>query len=167
MLDYVFLSLLKVLCYLLSSYYSEVLTLAYFETQKYFLMNIYFRFRRMGKIEFRSLNYLSQIIRTFSAGSIDPGALCAASASTLLFVDHLKESSDVYWLDCNEDEPKLTGKKISIDLGHVSDICYVLNERKPLLLATQYGLSHAYNILTNKQEWGKSVGWYQLDNRLS
>ena len=157
MLIYLFLGPLKALCQSLSSYYSEDLILVYFETQKYFLMNIYFRGAR--KIEFRSLSDLNQIIHTFSAGSIDPGASCAASASTLLFVDHSKEPSDVYWLDCNEDEPKLTGKKISINLGHVWDMCFVPNERKSPLFVTQYGLSAvAYSTVTNKLEWNSLGG---------
>ena len=120
-------------------------------------MSIYFRQAR--KIEFRSLTDLSQITYNFSTGYIDPGALCAASTSTLLVVHQSMKPSDAYWLDCSEDEPKLTGKKITIDFqGKVWDICYVPNERNPLLLAIQYGLSHAYNTITNKLEWNNKVG---------
>ena len=120
-------------------------------------MNFYFR--ETGNIEFRSLTDLSQIMYNFSTGYIDPGALCAASTSTLLVVDQLKVPCDVYWLDCSEDEPKTTGKTNGIDfLGKVWDICYVPNKGKHLLLATQYGLSHAYNTITNKLEWNNKVG---------
>ena len=44
----------------------------------------------------------------------------------------------------------------------VWDICYVPNERKPLLFATQYRLLHGYDALTNKLEWKSEVGGNSL-----
>ena len=136
---------------------SDNLASVYFETQRYFTMSIYFRQAR--KIEFRSLTDLSQIIYNFSTGYTDPGALCAESTSTLLVVNQSNGPSDAYWLDCSEDEPTLTGKKITIDFpAKVWDISFLSNERKPLLLAIQYGRLHAYSALTNKLEWKSEVG---------
>ena len=71
---------------------------------------IYFRYEH--QIEFRSLSDLSQIIHSYSTDGLRPEALCAASPSTLLFVDRSKLLGEVHWLDCSGTEPKLTGKKL-------------------------------------------------------
>ena len=123
-------------------------------------MNIYFR--GACEIEFRSLDDLSQIIHSYSTGSIWPGALCALSASILLYIgypiaDGIFAEDKIHWLDCSETEPKLTGKKINVKISGVVDICYVPNETKPLLLVAQYGKIRAYNVLANKLEWESEV----------
>ena len=88
-------------------------------------------------------------------GSLWPESLCAASPSTLLFVDVSNKPWDVYWLDCSGTDPKLTGKKISTELNHINDICHIPDKNKPLLVATDCLSSslHAYNAVNNKLEW--------------
>ena len=94
------------------------------------------------------------MIHTYYTGSIEPDSLCAASASTLLILDQSKLSSgDIYWLDCSGAEPKLTGKKINIEFRHALDICYLQNEREPLLIASKGRSVVAYNALTNQLKW--------------
>ena len=106
-------------------------------------------------IEFRSLKNLSQIIHSFSTDSLKPTALCTVYPFTLLFVHCSKLSHDVYWLDCSGDEPKLTGKKINIVLNYLDDICYIPDEKKPLLVAADYLLSsvQAYDVITSERNW--------------
>ena len=113
-------------------------------------------------IEFRSRQNLSQIICSFSTGSLKPMALCTASLSTLLFADRSKSSHNVYWLDCSGNEPKFTGKYINIILNYVDDICYIQDEKKPLLVATDKLLSsmQAYHAVKNNLEWSTQVRGY-------
>ena len=110
-------------------------------------------FSQEHKIEFRSLRDLSQIIHSFSTGSLNSIAMCAASPSTLLFVDRSDLPNHVYWLDCTEDEPKLTGKKISTELDFIWDICYIRDEKKPLLVGGNGENVFAYDVVTNKLKW--------------
>ena len=104
----------------------------------------------------------SQVIDNYSTGSIAPGPLCVTSPSTLLFSgtkSTTNEHHDVYQIDCSRERLKITDTEIKIDFkGIVWDICFVRNERKTLLLSTQYGRTHAYNIHSGKQEWKSEVG---------
>ena len=107
------------------------------------------------KIEFRNIRNLSEIIETFATGSLEPEALCAASPSTLMFLDNLKQPHDVYWLDCSSAKPKLMEKKIraSSEFGSTFDICYIPDEVKPLLIAATMWSGNAYNTLNKELEW--------------
>ena len=94
------------------------------------------------------------MIYTYSTGSLKLDSLCAASASNLLFLDQSKLSSgDIYWLDCCEAKPKLTGKKINIEFRHALDICYLQDEREPLLIVSKGRSVVAYNALTHQLKW--------------
>ena len=98
--------------------------------------------------------YFTTYIYCRFTDSLEPDSLCAASASTLLFLDQSKAfSGDVYWLDCSEAEPKLTGKKINIEFRHAMDICYLQDEREPLLIASKGRSVVAYSALTSQQKW--------------
>ena len=115
------------------------------------------------KIEFRSLQDLSQVICIFSTGPYKPGALSTAFPSTLLFADRSKSSHNVCWLDCSGNEPKLDGKYINIILNYVDDICYIPDEKKPLLVATdQLSSVQAYNAVNNNLEWSTQVRGYSI-----
>ena len=116
------------------------------------------------KIEFRALKDLKQVICSFSTGPYKPGALSTTFPSTLLFSDRSKLSHNVYWLDCSGNEPKLDGKYINIILNYVDDICYIPDEKKPLLVATDKLLSsvQAYNAVNNNLEWSTQVRGYSI-----
>ena len=120
------------------------------------MLDLYFRGQL--RIEFRSLSDLSQITQTYLTGSLKPGVLCTASTSTLLFT-HWSNSCDLYFLDCSGVELKLTGKKISTGIYPVHDVCYVPDEKKPLLVAAGgwSTSSHAYNALSSELQWKNNV----------
>ena len=105
------------------------------------------------KLEFRSLSDLRHIVCSFSTGFLKPAALCAAFPSTLLYEDTSKFPSHVYWLDCSGTEPKLNGKKINTTLYCIFDICYIRDEKKPLLVYVNGDKVFAYNVVNNKLEW--------------
>ena len=116
-----------------------------------------------GKIEFRSLKDLRQVICGFSTGSYKPGALSTASPSTLLFADRSKLSPNVYWLDCSGNKPKFNRKYINVKSNYVDDICYIPDEKKPLLVATdQLSSVQAYNAVNNNLEWSTQVRGYSI-----
>ena len=119
------------------------------------IFNYYFRI--FCKIEFRDISDLSRIIYSYSTGSLKLEPLCAASPSTLLFVDKSKGPRDVYWLDCSEAEPKLTGKKISTDANFIYEICFTPDKMKPLVVAASLSSLYAYNAVNNKLEWNCKV----------
>ena len=106
------------------------------------IFNQYFRFDH--EIEFRSLSDLSQIVQSYSTGTLQPTDICAAFPSTLLFVHKSKGPPDVYWLDCNGTEPKLTGKKIRTGLKCTMDICHIPDKQKSLLVVTDYLFSSVH-----------------------
>ena len=146
----------KVLCLsnITNYVYWKIVPLKLLTIFVYFTTYISCCFRVARKIEFRNIRDLGKVIHTYSTDSLEPDSLCAASASTLLFLDQSKAfSGDVYWLDCSEAEPKLTGKKINIEFRHALDICYLQDEREPLLIASKGRSVVAYSALTSQQKW--------------
>ena len=117
-------------------------------------LNLFDYSRFKHHIEFRDLR---QRINTFSTGSLKPGAMCAASASTLLFEDDSKIPRDVYWLGCSGTEPRLTGKKVRTEVNYIWDMCYVPDDRRPLLINTDGDNVLAYNTVNNNLDWSSEV----------
>ena len=85
-----------------------------------------------------------------------PGALCAATPSTLLYVDVSKSPREIHCLDLSELQPKVAAGKRVIHTKQkvIYDICCLqVGDEQLLVVAAGKGGLFAYNLNTGKLEW--------------
>ena len=109
-------------------------------------------FRSEQKIECRDADDLSQILHTHTVAPHKPGALCAATPSTLLYVDWA--FLGVHRLDLAGGQPKqVEGKNVCRASRGTKHICLARDEDKELLISAGDERLFAQNTETNVTEW--------------
>ena len=95
-------------------------------------------------------------ICTYPLAQQKPGTLCAATQSTILYVDESKRLREVYWLDLSDGKPKPASGKCVIHTENttINDMCFVQDGDKQLLIvaAGDRGV-FAYDTENDKVEW--------------
>lgn len=102
---------------------------------------MYCRNERLEKcIEFRDANDLNRVIYTHSVGTHQPGVLCAASPTVLLYEDFASNRREVHWLDCSTIPPKpVKGRNVThTELDQLTDICCTHDGIEQLLVLARY-----------------------------
>ena len=132
-------------------------------------------FRYEQIIQFRDANDLRRILYTHSVAPHEPGVMCAATPSILLFVAASKKPREVHWLDLRGTQPKPAAGKnvIRVRRKFTDDICFVQRGKKQLLIVVAAAEDDdgdgyddddgvfAYNTVRDKLEWkadGKPPG---------
>ena len=88
----------------------------------------------------------------------EPGVLCTATPSTLLYVDYFKYPQVIHRLDLSDAQPKLASKKIIIH-GELdgaprlfTDLCFVKDGDKELLIVVD-GVTVCSPITLKQENW--------------
>ena len=126
---------------------------------KGFLINVVIvRFRAKKQIHFRAINNLVMTHLSHSVDPHEPLAMCAQSATTLVYVDCSRLVRDIRWLDCRSSVPK-PGPFIHTTCGiHdlIWDMCCLRDRDNKQLIVTARGLeglSAFSNVRSGRLEW--------------
>ena len=120
------------------------------------IVNVLFRCSK--EIHFRAINNLIVIHLSHSVEPHEPIALCALSATTLVYSDSSRLVKDIRWLDCRGAVPK-PGHFIHSTCGHqdvIWDMCCLLDQDSKQLIVTARGpegLSAFSNVRSGRLEW--------------
>ena len=111
--------------------------------------------RDKKKIDFHNTEDLREVVLSHTVRH-QPGRLCTASPTVLLYEDRTRVPCEIRWLNCNVSPPKpVTGKNITFTKQDmIWDMCYVEHEGKQLLVTTRGFVGiFAYNLRTDEREW--------------
>ena len=112
-------------------------------------------FRNKHRLEFREANQ-GRVVASYSIVGDEPGALCAASATTLLYLDLSKTPHPVQWLDCRSKPPQYLQNVTHLHHNGVVDICHLKPEKgENFLIASGSDGVTAANLESGKCEWNK------------
>ena len=128
----------------------------------WFNFEIKYRFAATAKkIDFLQIKEPKKLLYSHSVAPHQPGVLCSASPTTLLYEDQSKTPCEVRWLDCNFSRPKPThGPNITYtQQNNIWDMCLVTHGNKEVLVTSNgiHGIK-VYNVDTDKIEWKKKYG---------
>ena len=135
-----------------------------FFSLKIFHTIAYYGFRSDNTIRFRDLKDLKKILCTHLVAPHEPGSLCTATPSTLMYVDYLTYPQVIHQLDLSDAHPKPTFGKSVIhweldrEPGLFRDLCFVEDGDKELLaVVDEVNRVFIYNTETGKLEWKVNV----------
>ena len=114
-----------------------------------------FCFRESSTLEFYDANNFKTTVLIYSMAFRNPGVVCTAAPSILLYEDKANSPRDVHWLDCRTSPPKPSGgtNVTRTKEGHIWSMCCVQNGKKRLLLTTGAVGIYAYDTKSNSLEW--------------
>ena len=69
-----------------------------------------FCFRESSALEFYDANNFRRTVLTYSMAFRNPGVICTAASSILLYEDKANSPREVHWLDCRTSPPKPSGR---------------------------------------------------------
>ena len=112
----------------------------------------------------------SKIFYSHSVAPHQPGVLCSASPTTLLYEDQSRTPREVRWLNCSFSRPKPAhGPNITYtQQNNIWDMCLVTHGSKEVLVTSrgERGIN-AYNTSTDELEWKIKYGLRQSGFDLS
>ena len=109
------------------------------------------------RLEFRDANRLGKVIFSHSTAGQEPGVICAASATTLLYLDLSETPHPVKCLDCRSKPLQNMQNITHLHHNSIVDICsFKPAEGKGYLLITGDDGITAVNLESGKYEWNKS-----------
>ena len=133
----------------------------YISTLHVIPLKIYFFYSNSKKIDFLDVKDPNKVLYSHSVEPHQPGVLCSASATTLLYEDQSKTPREIRWLDCSFSRPKPAhGPNITYtQQNNIWDMCLVTHDNKEVLVTSrgQRGIK-AYNVSTDEIEWKKKYG---------
>ena len=108
-------------------------------------------------IEFRDTRDFTRTLQIYTVpSSHNPGVICTAAPSVLLYVDASKSPRDVHWLDLSESKPKpAAGKRIlRVQQDIFRDMSFTkVGDKELLIVVGGDGGLFAYDTDTEKLEW--------------
>ena len=109
------------------------------------------------RLEFRDANRLGTVIYSHSTADQEPRVICAASATTLLYLDLSKTPHPVQRLDCRSKPPQKMQNITHLYHNGIVDICsFKPEEGRDFLLVTGNDGITAINLESDKCEWNRS-----------
>ena len=114
-----------------------------------------FCFRESSKLEFYDANNFKTTVLTYSMAFRNPGVVCTAAPSILLYEDKANSPPEVHWLDCTTSPPKPSGgtNVTRTKEDHIRSMCCARSGEKRLLITTGAASVYAYDTKSNSLEW--------------